>query len=182
MRREWIKLYLSDWLDDGFTSFLTLAQMGAAAKLWALAGRMTDQGVIHKRRGTPFSLKELGTRLKIKTTLLGITLAKLEDYGFITRDQDGIRWTHWDEDQPPYLPVETRRQLPPDESKFARQKFSNLVRTKELTPRQHKAQAKLDAKLPEGELAELPVVRRRAAKAYLIDHPKQDKLPHPPER
>ncbi|GAI60401.1 unnamed protein product [marine sediment metagenome] len=114
MRREWIKLYMADWLDNGFTSFLTPAQLGVAAKLWALAGRMSTQGVIKKRPGAPFTLNELSARLHFDKNLVKATLGKLEDYGFIIVDPEGIHWTYWDKDQPDYGEKESRRQLPPD--------------------------------------------------------------------
>lgn len=116
-RREWIKLYMSDWLDDGFTSFLTPAQLGVAAKLWALAGRMKVQGIICKKPGNPYTLAELSQRLHFKPNLVNTTLGKLEDYGFTLTDPNGIHWVHWNTDQPDYGDVDTRRLLPPDKQK-----------------------------------------------------------------
>jgi hypothetical protein len=158
VRREWIKLYLSDWLDDGFTSFLSPAQMGVAAKLWALAGRMKDQGIIRKRPGVPFTLAELSLRLKFRQVLVKGTLAKLEDYGFIITDRTGIHWTHWDEDQPVYNPVASRRQLPPDHKPPEELSSERLVK-----------QAELDSKLPKRELIKLSSQRQQAAQAYKDD-------------
>jgi len=135
VRREWIELYLSDWLDDGFTSFLSPAQMGVAAKLWALAGRMKDNGIIRKRPSVPFTLAELSLRLKFGQALVKGTLAKLEDFGFTVTDDIGIHWTHWDEDQPPYHPIGSRRQLPSDQEP-----------PQQLTPEQLEKQTQLDAK------------------------------------
>lgn len=116
--RSWIKLYLSDVLENGISIHLTLAQQGLWFRLYCLSARCELPGTVNILPGKPYPTEQLARRLRVKPTVLTDTLHTLELIGLITRDGEGIHIAHFVEDQPEWQPrlpgIEDPPQPPPD--------------------------------------------------------------------
>jgi len=103
----------------------------------------------------------LASKLNISLELLEETLTICQAQGRISENSTGIEILKFGYYQ------DREQQLP--ERKDAEKKAYDP--NAGLTAEQIAKQTRLDSQLPEEELAQLPIVRRRAARAYLIDHP-----------
>lgn len=98
--RDWIAIYLSDWLENGIARTLTPAQQGVFLRLQCLAARSKEPGTIHIKPGAPYPAETLARILRIKTRLLTSTLTALATIDKLKQDADGIHITNFITDQP----------------------------------------------------------------------------------
>lgn len=110
--RDFIFLYLSDWLENGIKRTLSEAERGCFAQLLCQAGRSPDPGTLHLLPGKPYEDEKLAQLLHVRTRTLRSTIKLLSEMGMIVRDDDGIHITNWKEDQPPWDPRGGKRKTP----------------------------------------------------------------------
>jgi predicted phage replisome organizer len=69
-------------------------------KLWTLAGKTNDQGMIYLSRDIPYSIEMLGTILSRSTELINLAIETLEKFEMIKRDDKGfITIENWEKHQ-----------------------------------------------------------------------------------
>jgi len=100
--QPWLKMWV-EWIDDLKMLDLTLAEQGAWWRLVTLAKKCAADGALVKDNGTPLSLDEIASTLRIKTKtdrkVFDAMIRKLTDQGSLHWNDNVLVVTHFAERQ-----------------------------------------------------------------------------------
>lgn len=182
--RDFILLYLSDWLENGIKRNLSEAQRGCFTQLLCQAGRSPEPGTLHLLPNKPYEDEKLAQLLHVRIRTLQPTLKLLLEMGLITKDKDGIHIVNWEKDQPEWDPHGGKRKAKAKPTAITSQPSqpTSPPRTKEPWQEDkdtaNDAKTLWDASINDQPLftklrAEWPEEKQKKVAAYIRSHPEK---------